>query len=123
MKRLSPTAVPCNGCTLCCERDAVFLHPEHGDDPTAFETIEATHPLTGKRGLMLKRGDDGVSCFYLEKGVGCRTYANRPAMCREFDCRALFLSTNNRQRSQLAAKGYVDPKVFRRGRDLLRRGK
>jgi len=115
-------SVPCNGCTLCCEQDAVFLHPEHGDDPSLYETIEAIHPLTGERRLMLARGADGRSCVYLERGVGCRVYGQQPAMCREFDCRGFakaFDALPRSERRRLKARGVTDPAVLERGRALI----
>lgn len=115
-------SVPCSGCTLCCEQDAVFLHPEHGDDPRFYETVEAIHPLTGERRLMLARGADGRSCVYLEKGVGCRVYDRQPAMCREFDCRRFaqrFDALPRPERRRLKAQGVTDPAVLERGRALI----
>ncbi len=98
----------------------MFLHPECGDDPTTYETIPVVHPLTGEPGLMLKRGADGLSCGYLEKGKGCTIYDRRPAMCREFDCRGAYLRLLELSRNERRALSKpLGRKVTQRGRELL----
>ena len=81
--------INCNGCTLCCDHDIIILHPENGDDPSKYETIEIKHPLTGKPALAIKPSEDG-SCRYVVKGKGCTIYDERPAVCKEFDCGRLY---------------------------------
>ena len=81
---IQPTRlVPCNGCTTCCQGDAVYLHPECGDDPSQYRTERAD----GR--IMLAHKNNG-DCTYLERGKGCSIWKVRPTVCREFDC-AIFL--------------------------------
>ena len=77
--------INCNGCTLCCQHDTIFLMPEYGDDISGLETEPAVNPITGKDGFKLKRRKDG-SCYYLERGHGCMIYDRRPVICAKFDC-------------------------------------
>lgn len=72
--------VPCNGCTRCCQGDAVRLLPD--DDPTQYET--RPHFLDASQ-LMLAHRADGA-CIYCGP-LGCTLYARRPRMCRDMDCR------------------------------------
>lgn len=82
--------VPCGSCTLCCQSEAIILHPEDGDDPGLYETITVEHPL--KPGLMVymikPRENGSTACRYLGP-FGCSIHAKRPVICREFDCRGL----------------------------------
>lgn len=72
--------VPCRGCTACCKRGSVVLHPALGDDPRKYEHVEAT-PIA----WVLKRKPDG-SCIYLRES-GCSIWENAPGICKVFDCR------------------------------------
>lgn len=109
--------VPCNGCTLCCRGDAVFLHPELGDDPKSYETESYPHPLSGADAPILKHGDDG-NCVYLGP-AGCTIYDRRPVMCRAFDCRKFFMSMDRNTRRQGVRRKLFDVAVLDRGRELL----
>ena len=106
-------SVPCNGCTLCCQNDAVRLLP--GDDPAEYKT--EPHPyLHGA--LMLAHKPDG-SCIYLV-GTGCTIHGRAPVMCQEMDCRELaaaFTFTNARK---LDEKGALTIRIWRRGKELLK---
>lgn len=114
---------PCNGCTACCKGDAIWLHPELGDDPSQYETVEYHHPLTGETGLILEHKQDG-SCVYLDRDIGCTIYEKRPAICREFDCRGFYLkcveSMNGKARRKAVAQGYLSKSVLAQGRRLLK---
>ncbi len=80
--------VPCNGCRECCHGEIVYLHPERGDDVTAYHTREVLHPITGLMGLALAQRENGA-CVYL--GVaGCTIHDRAPAICRAFDCKGLY---------------------------------
>lgn len=118
---MQPSAdVPCNGCTLCCERDLILLYPEYGDDPALYETQQIVSPLTGAPAYMLTRKADGT-CRYLAKGEGCAIHERRPAMCRAFDCRGFYLASGNRaQRREMIASGATTKAILDRGRELLR---
>ena len=107
MKR---AAVPCNGCTECCKRDLLILHPECGDDPNEYETRRVKHPLTGEPALALKHKAEG-GCIYLGKN-GCTIHDRAPAICREFDCRRLFLRMTRDERKAAVKSGKASKRVF-----------
>lgn len=110
-------SVPCNGCTSCCHGDAIVLHPECGDVPAHYDTEKSTHPLTGAPCLMLRKKEDG-SCIYLGEG-GCTIHGRAPAICREFDCRRMFLKFTRPERRRLIKTGLFDKEVFDAGRERL----
>jgi len=74
--------VPCGSCNECCRNDAIFMHPECGDDPATYET----EPYEGR--VILKHKDNG-DCIYLDRATGCTIHERRPVVCRELDCREL----------------------------------
>lgn len=79
---VTETVLPCNGCTACCERDIVFLHPEYGDKPKKYVT-----QMAGDRIALAHKKLGG--CIYLDQGQGCSIWARRPVVCQEMDCRRL----------------------------------
>lgn len=74
--------VPCGTCTECCKGDAIFLHPECGDDPAQYETEN----YQGR--TILKHHPNG-DCVYLDRQRGCTIHDRRPTICREMDCRII----------------------------------
>ncbi len=82
------TGVPCNGCTACCRRELLILHPELGDDPSEYDHLKIINPITGKPALALKLGEHG-GCVYLTDD-GCSIHERVPALCKKFDCRDLY---------------------------------
>lgn len=65
-----------------------MLHPEDGDRPEEYDTIEIGNPLTGEPCQALRQRPNGA-CIYL--GIaGCTIHGRAPALCREFDCRRFF---------------------------------
>lgn len=112
--------VPCNGCTACCERDVVFLHPEHGDRADDYETVEAKHPLSGKPGRRLAHKPEG-GCIYLVPGVGCSIHERAPAMCRQYDCRKFVLAFERKPaKERNAIRKLISKPVLVAGRKRLR---
>jgi Fe-S-cluster containining protein len=105
----------CDGCTRCCRGDLIVLHPEHGDDPAKYETFELINPVTGARCLAIKRGADPDRCRYLGES-GCTIYADRPAICREFDCSKAFLRFTRNERRAAVKAGVATMDVFEMGR-------
>lgn len=75
---------PCGSCSRCCYGRAVLVAPddELWNDPRLLHLGDDGElrvvPLTGSE----------RRCIFLENGR-CSVYGTRPAMCREFDCRAL----------------------------------
>jgi len=80
--------VVCNGCRACCQGEVLILHPEMGDKPWEYLCRTMRNPLTGNLDFALAQQDNG-DCVYLGPD-GCTNYANRPAICREFDCRKFY---------------------------------
>lgn len=74
--------LPCNGCVACCQGDAIFMHPEDGDDWTQYKTED----YLGRKILAHKPNRD---CIYLSRQTGCTIYDKRPSVCRGLDCRVL----------------------------------
>lgn len=74
--------LPCNGCVACCQGDAIFMHPEDGDDETQYKT----EMYNGRVILAHKPNRD---CIYLDRNKGCTIWERRPSVCRGLDCRVL----------------------------------
>ena len=110
--------VDCGTCTLCCRNDAIVLHPEDGDDPTQYKTINAVHPFSGKPIQMLAKGPDG-NCIYMGEG-GCTIYERRPAVCRSFSCAALYERYGAKQCQKMIEQGTVNKEVVDMGRKKLK---
>jgi len=109
------TTVPCNGCRQCCVNfPAIVLHPECGDDISAYETVEIPHPLTGNQSHMLKHKDNG-DCIYLGAS-GCEIYDNRSIICREFDCRKMYLRFTKSTREHMVRNKIADKQIFDAGK-------
>lgn len=73
--------VPCNGCTECCKGDAIYMHPECGDDARRYKTEVCQE--SGRTMLAHKPNGD---CVYLDRKTGCTIWERRPVVCREMDC-------------------------------------
>jgi len=102
--------VPCNGCTLCCERwDLVRLMP--GDDPALYQTER--HPFL-EGALMLAHKPNG-DCVYLT-AAGCSIHDHSPQQCREMDCRNIARGMNHADARRLNVVH-----VWTRGKLLLSR--
>jgi hypothetical protein len=104
--------VPCHGCTLCCQSDAVRLESE--DSPAQYQT--EPHPFISGA-LMLAHKPNG-ECVYLEKN-GCSIHSHTPSMCRTADCRSLALRYDFETARRLHAVMRLDIRVWDRGRRLL----
>jgi Fe-S-cluster containining protein len=100
-------------------------HPEALFPIEAFENLpEAFLKLARKVGtdlavIMLKRSDNG-DCVYLKDGT-CSIYERRPTICREFDCRAMFLGQSRNQRRDWVKTGMMPREVYQAARERLGR--
>lgn len=104
--------VPCNGCTLCCHRDAVRILPH--EDAKRWRT--EPHPyFRGQRMLAHNEDDD---CVYLGPG-GCTIYEDRPQMCGELDCR-IFSQMSYTKARKLDKQNKLRIAVWRCGKQLAR---
>jgi hypothetical protein len=74
--------VPCGTCNECCRGDAIYLHPECGDDASQYKTVQ----YEGR--TILDHHPNG-DCIYLDRATGCTIHHRRPVVCRELDCREL----------------------------------
>ncbi len=85
LKVLDPRAtrvVNCGSCHACCQNDAIFMHPECGDDPAQYLTEEY-------EGRTILQHQENGDCIYLDRVKGCTIWSKRPTICREMDCREL----------------------------------
>jgi len=107
------TFVPCNGCTLCCQGDAIRLTEE--DNPADYLT--ETHPyITGA--LMLAHKQNG-DCIYLDE-KGCSIHERAPSLCKSADCRSIALKYDFTTAMQLHQMKRIDIRVWDKGNDLLK---
>jgi hypothetical protein len=111
-KRFKIKEVPCNGCTLCCQADAIRLLPE--DNVEDYQT--EPHPYI-PGALMLAHKPNG-ECVYLYN-QGCSIHDRAPSMCRIADCRSVAAKFNFEQARTLHSLGRLDLRVWDRGRELL----
>ena len=114
--------VPCNGCTACCRRDLIILHPESGDDPTAYpedHLFEITNPFTGVLSKALRVKPNG-DCIYLDRDTGCTNYDRRPAVCRTLDCRWLWFKFKDLSRADRRRDWRVNNATLQAGRKRYR---
>ena len=117
-ERTLPGMVPCGRCTLCCQRELLYVHPELGDDPEDYETQEIDAG-EGETVLALAQKPNG-DCIYLERHKGCTIHDKRPAVCKKFDCRVQYAITNNKDRRYFIGRGMMSKEVFDQGRRLLK---
>lgn len=114
------SAVPCNGCTACCQgRDLILVKPDFGDDPGEYETIPAPALFPYERQIAKKSNGD---CIYLKRGEGCQIWERRPAVCRTFDCAGIVKRLGSKTIREMVRLGTLNRDVVQRGRELLRRG-
>lgn len=103
--------VPCGRCTACCRGDAIYLHPECGDDESQYRT----EPVGDGRSMLAhKRNRD---CFYLDRRNGCMIWERRPTICRELDCRMLL--GLGLPRRELIRRGMMTAKMYRAAKRRL----
>jgi hypothetical protein len=111
-------SVPCNGCTVCCRNELIFLHPEHGDIVAAYDAEPSVNPVTGKAGFALRRDENGA-CVYLGEG-GCTIHDRAPAICRVFDCRQFLLGFGDRAAQRRALhEGRINRETYGAARERL----
>lgn len=111
-RRLTTHAVPCQGCRLCCQGDAVRLEDE--DLNRGYET--EPHPYI-PGALMIAHKPDG-DCVYLDEN-GCTIHGRAPALCRAADCRSLALAYDLRTAQTLHMMGRLNFDVWDRGNQLI----
>lgn len=112
MKKTGAADVPCNGCTLCCRKwHMVALKPEHGDDPSQYQTI-----VHG--GIVMLAFKENGDCVYLGP-EGCTIHERAPVVCKTFDCRVVFATSTRESRRMMMKTGQEEKAVYKAGRDRL----
>ena len=110
--KLTYNFVPCNGCTLCCQGDAIRLTED--DNPENY--ITEPHPYIDNE-LMLAHKPNG-DCIYLNES-GCTIHERAPSLCRSADCRSIALKYDFNTAIQLHQMKRIDIRVWDKGNDLL----
>jgi len=110
--KLKTIFVPCNGCTLCCQGDAIRLTEE--DNPADYITEPHSY-IAGA--LMLAHKPNG-DCIYLDE-KGCSIHDRAPSLCRSADCRSIALKYDFETAMQLHNMKRIDIRVWDKGNDLL----
>ena len=109
---LARKSVPCNGCTLCCQGDAIRLEAEDN----AAEYITESHPFVpGARMLAHKTNGE---CIYLNDD-GCTIHERAPSLCRIADCLGVAALLDFETAQKLHALGQLDIRVWDQGKRLL----
>lgn len=115
--------VSCNGCTICCKNDMIFLHPEHGDKKEDYEVEPAINPITEEKGFALKKKKNG-DCIYLCENW-CSIHDKSPIICQEFDCgdfyRGFIERTSRSERRRLVKCGFISKALLNAGRKQFQR--
>jgi hypothetical protein len=104
--------VPCNGCTFCCQGDAIRILPE--DDAASYLT--EPHPVL--RGVVMIAHKPNGDCIYLGER-GCTIHDRAPSLCRSADCRTIARRLSFEEARQMHMLGRLDIRVWDRGRELL----
>ena len=104
--------VPCNGCTLCCHKDAIRLLPE---DTVSLYNTEPHPYIPG--GVMLAHKPNG-ECVYLREN-GCSIHDTAPVLCRSADCRTIALRYDFETARSFHVLGMLDLRVWDQGKKLL----
>lgn len=111
-RTLPNTIVPCQGCRLCCQGDAVRLEEE--DLARGYES--EPHPYI-PGALMLAHKPNG-DCVYLDDH-GCTIHGRAPALCRSADCRSVALRYDLQAAQTLHMMGRLSFDVWDKGNQLL----
>jgi uncharacterized protein len=112
LKRTEPKFVPCNGCTLCCQGDAIRLTEE--DNPEEYLTEPHSY-ISGA--LMLAHNPNG-DCIYLVEN-GCSIHERAPALCRSADCRSITLKYDFVTAMKLHETKRIDIRIWDKGNELI----
>ncbi len=111
-KKFPTKFVPCNGCTLCCQGDAIRL--TEIDNPKEYLT--EPHPYI-PGALMLAHKQNGDCIYLIEQG--CSIHDHAPDLCRSSDCRSIALKYDFSTAMQLHNMKRIDIRVWDKGNELL----
>jgi len=104
--------VPCNGCTLCCQGDAIRLLEE--DNPEEY----ITEPHSFIPGALMLAHKPNGDCIYLDEN-GCSIHRRAPSLCKSADCRALAFRYDFETAINLHKAGRIDLRVWDKGNELI----
>ena len=76
--------VPCNGCTLCCQKLVPFLSPDELNSGKYPISLVNSNDNNDPTITLFKNKHGGCSLLIDNK---CSIYEDRPLACRQFDCR------------------------------------
>ena len=110
--KLKTKFVPCNGCTLCCQGDAIRLTEEDNTE----DYLTEPHPYI-PGALMLAHKPNG-DCIYLAE-TGCSIHDRAPSLCRSADCRSIAIKYDFNTAMQLHQMKRIDIRVWDKGNELL----
>lgn len=112
---LGEAIVPCGTCHACCH-SPVEVRPDFGDDPSLYKLAISVDKSAPNRHAMvtLDRKPDG-SCYALRNGR-CTIWDKRPRVCRNFDCRKMYVLHTKAERRELVALGYFKREVIDAGK-------
>ena len=91
-------SLPCGNCSKCCQKGENILLTEN-DDPLSFgeENLSTRIDVNNHYGfghgaeiLVLAKQKNG-DCIFLNRATGCTIHDRAPSICRQFDCRQMFL--------------------------------
>lgn len=102
------TAVPCAGCTLCCRSGELILLTAEDTSPPGKPYLVQQIEHDGKSVFALAQLQNGA-CVYVSPD-GCRIHDHAPAICKAFDCGALYAARTTRERALMESSdrsGYV----------------
>jgi hypothetical protein len=111
--------VPCGKCQLCCKIHFVFLNEREYDQYEWGWCMRTGDD--GKQhaiGRVLNRKSNG-DCVYLDE-YGCTIHDRAPKVCREFDCRTLFLRSDRNGRRLAVKNGEIKRELFDKGREMVK---
>ena len=97
-------AVPCNGCTACCRDPTLYVRVTEEE----AKRLKTHLSSTGEKHLD-KKGDG--ECVYLIDNR-CSIYADRPSVCRTFDCRLNLITPINEVHQVLLKEGIMQRRYF-----------
>jgi Fe-S-cluster containining protein len=104
--------VPCNGCTLCCQGDAIRLE----ENELGMDYLTEPHPYI-PGAVMLAHKANG-ECIYLNE-QGCSIHGRAPSLCRTADCRGVAARLDFATAQLLHRSGKLDIRVWDQGQKLL----
>jgi Fe-S-cluster containining protein len=104
--------VPCNGCTLCCQGDAIRLEEED------LQMNYKTEPHLFYPGALMLAHKPNGDCIYLDE-KGCSIHDHAPSLCRTADCRSVALNISLEEALELHRMRKLDFRVWDQGQKMI----